>query len=381
MKLHQRSNDPIRAHTWCPMRAERDRRAANRLGAIGALAVAHLLGACAYAGGFLQAQSPRTLFERGYFAEMAIDGRAPMRMADGLRVDTDLRYRRGTPARDDRAHLLDVYAPAAGAGPWPLVVYAHGGGLNAGAKDDETQVNRNFAIALAGRGFVVMSINHRLVDEAPHPAQAQDMAAAVRWGIDNAARWNADASRIVLAGFSSGGYLAALLAGDTAYLRAEQVDPVRIGAVLAVSGFFDLGHLAEAFLVRRFIVEPAFGPRGPGWIAASPVNHAGAHWPATLLVTAAQDRSAIPESDELCARLGRHGIRCDRLTVPSSRHATAIARLGDGRAQPELETLVAFLAEATGASGASTASPFVSDPDNYSSRWRRPARDGTTIVR
>ena len=93
-----------------------DPRTGNRLGALCALAVAHLLGACAYVGGFLQAQSPRMLFERGYFAEMGIEGRAPIRGADGLRVDTDLSYWRGKPARDDRAHLLDVYAPAVGSG-------------------------------------------------------------------------------------------------------------------------------------------------------------------------------------------------------------------------------------------------------------------------
>lgn len=312
------------------------------------LAAAPLVTACSYVEGFLSAQSPRTLFERGYFAEMqAVEGRPAARSTEGLSVLVDQRYQAPGLSRDDLAHRLDVYAPASGAGPRPLLIYAHGGGLNAGAKDDETQVNRNFAIALARLGFVVLNINHRLTCEAPHPAQVEDMAAAVRWGIDHAADLGADPNRIVLAGFSSGGYLAALLAGDPRYLQAQRVKPERLRAVVAVSGFFDLEHLAKPFLVRRFIVEPAFGKRGPLWIEASPLSHTGSHWPPSLLVSAADDRAAGPDSDALCLRLGQAKVTCERLVVPGSQHSTAIARLGDGRSPEEFEAMAAFLASAT----------------------------------
>lgn len=338
-----------------PREARKPRRLKTRAfsglgGALLALAVAPLVTACSYVGGFLSAQSPRTLFERGYFAEMrAVEGRPSPRSAEGLRILLDQRYRPPGLSRDDLAHRLDAYAPGSGAGPWPLLVYAHGGGLNAGAKDDETEVNRNFAIALARLGFVVLNINHRLAREAPHPAQVEDMAAAVRWGIDHAADLGADPDRIVLAGFSSGGYLAALLAGDPRYLQAQRVAPERLSAVVAVSGFFDLEHLATSFLVRRFIVEPAFGQRGPLWIEASPLSHAGSHWPPALLISAAEDRAAGPESDALCLRLNQAGVTCERLVVPGSQHSTAIARLGDGRSPEEFEAMAAFLASATAA--------------------------------
>ena len=322
-------------------------------GALLALAVAPFVTACGYVGGFLSAQSPRTLFERGYFAEMqAVEGRPAPSSSEGLRVLVDQRYRPPGLSQDDLAHRLDVYMPLSGTGRWPLVIYAHGGGLNAGAKDDETQVNRNFSIALARLGYVVLNINHRLASEAPHPAQAEDMAAAVRWGIDRAADLRADPDRIVLAGFSSGGYLAALLAGDPRYLEAQRVEPQRLRAVVAVSGFFDLEHLAKPFLVRRFIVEPAFGKRGPGWEAASPVSYAGPHWPPTLLVSAAEDRAAEPQSDALCVRLRDALVTCDRLMIPWSQHSTAIARLGDGRSPEQFEALAAFISSATAMRGA-----------------------------
>jgi acetyl esterase/lipase len=308
-----------------------------------------LLSGCAYVSGFMRAESPRTLFERGYFAEMAADeGYASPRAPDGVRLIRDIAYRDIPAAADRSAFLLDVVAPSVTSGArYPILVFAHGGGLNAGAKDDETHVNTNLAIALARQGFLVLNINHRLAADAPHPAQAQDMAAAVRWAMDHAGAHGGDPQRIVLGGFSSGGYLATLLAGDPRYLHEAGAEPARIRAVFAVSGFFDLHHLSQSFLVRKFIVEPAFGARGPAWEEASPSTFAGAHWPPTLLLSAAQDRSAGPQSDALCEQLQRAGVACRHVIVPASRHATAIAHLGSDRAAAQFEVLVEFLGRHT----------------------------------
>jgi acetyl esterase/lipase len=116
---------------------------------------------------------------------MAVDEGYPApRVPDGVRRIVDIAYRDTAAARDRRAWLLDVVAPSDASNSLrPIVVFAHGGGLNAGAKDDETQVNSNLAIALAQQGYLVLNINHRLASEAPHPAQAQDMAAAVCWAM------------------------------------------------------------------------------------------------------------------------------------------------------------------------------------------------------
>jgi acetyl esterase/lipase len=308
-----------------------------------------LSSGCAYMSGFAQAQASRSLFERGYFAEMAADEGYPSpRRTEGVTLIRDITYREGGESKDRAASLLDIVTSSkASAGLRPMVVFVHGGGLNAGAKDDETQVNTNLAIALAQRGYLVLNINHRLVSDMPHPAQAQDMAAAVRWAIDHGYVHGGDPQRIVLGGFSSGGYLAALLAADRRYLREAGVDPERIRAVFAVSGFFDLHQLSQSFLVRKFIVEPAFGTRSRVWETASPSTFVGAHWPPTLLLSAAEDRSAGPQSAVLCAQLKRSGVVCQHVIVPSSRHATAIAHLGSDRAPESFNMLADFLEEHT----------------------------------
>ena len=97
------------------------------------------------------------LFERGCFAEMAADeGYPAARERDGVTLIRDMSCREGDESKDRASHLLDVVTPSrASAALRPMVVFAQGGGPNAGAKDDETQVETNLAIALAQHGDLV----------------------------------------------------------------------------------------------------------------------------------------------------------------------------------------------------------------------------------
>lgn len=295
-----------------------------------------VLTGCGYVSAFIRAEDPRTVFERGYFAEMGAQNGYPVaRSAVAVHVHRDLTYWTTGFKNDPKAHLLDVYhqrkVTHLGEAQ-PVLLWVHGGGLNAGDKDDETRVNANISIAFAEQGFVVLNVNHRLARDEPHPAQAKDLAAAVAWAVRHAAEYGGDPQRMVLAGFSSGAYLAALVAGDPQYLTEAKVDSRRVRGVLAVSGFFDLHHLAQPFLVRKFIVEPAFGRDPQGWDAASPAHYVGQHWPPSLLITADEDRAANPQSANLCVHLRQVSVPCEHWIQPNSSHATAVAVLGDGNA-------------------------------------------------
>jgi len=73
---------------------------------------------------------------------------------------------------------LDVYPPtASGPGPFPVVMYIHGGAWLSG---DKTEVGPHVD-ALLARGFAVVSINHRLTFQSTWPAQLHDCKGAVRW--------------------------------------------------------------------------------------------------------------------------------------------------------------------------------------------------------
>jgi acetyl esterase/lipase len=99
-----------------------------------------------------------------------------------------------------------VHRPHGLAGNSPAVLWIHGGGYVAGcARMDERLVVKT-AHEL---GALVVSVEYRLAPEHPYPAALDDCYAALRW---LAAREDVDRSRILVAGVSAGGGLAAALA-------------------------------------------------------------------------------------------------------------------------------------------------------------------------
>ncbi|WP_322795141.1 alpha/beta hydrolase [Tepidiforma sp.] len=103
---------------------------------------------------------------------------------------------------------VKIFTPA-GSGPFPLVVYFHGGGWVIGSPATHTRLCAELA---EGASAVVVSVHYRLAPEHTPPAQLDDCVAAVRWAVENAASLNADGSRFALAGDSAGGNLAACAA-------------------------------------------------------------------------------------------------------------------------------------------------------------------------
>ncbi|MBA62055.1 MAG: lipase [Planctomycetaceae bacterium] len=116
----------------------------------------------------------------------------------------------------DHQLLLDLYLPRQPAGS-PLLVWIHGGGWYQNNK------SKVFLSWLSNYGITVASINYRLVDIAKWPAQLHDCKGAVRWLRANARQYGYDAERIVVAGASAGGHLAALMGttGDVVELEGD----------------------------------------------------------------------------------------------------------------------------------------------------------------
>ncbi len=117
-------------------------------------------------------------------------------------VYTDLAYAGASPAQK-----LDLYLPAAGEAPHPVIIAIHGGGF---ARGDKADGQITPLLEALERGYAVAAVNYRLSGEATFPAAIHDIKAAIRWLRANAATYDLDPERIAAWGHSAGGMLAAL---------------------------------------------------------------------------------------------------------------------------------------------------------------------------
>ncbi len=97
-----------------------------------------------------------------------------------------------------------IYTPT-GAGPFPVILYFHGGGWVIGTKEVYDGGARGLSKAA---NAVVVSVDYRLAPEHKFPAQHDDALAAYRWVLANAASIKGDPKKVALAGESAGGNLA-----------------------------------------------------------------------------------------------------------------------------------------------------------------------------
>jgi len=102
----------------------------------------------------------------------------------------------------------DSEAVKAGRKPLPGMVLIHGGGWIIGSRHQQAWYCRAFAKA----GYVVMTIEYRMMPKYCFPECVYDCKAAVRWMRLRADWLGVDPSRIVAFGASAGGHLAAFLA-------------------------------------------------------------------------------------------------------------------------------------------------------------------------
>lgn len=102
-----------------------------------------------------------------------------------------------------------VYWPQTGSNGLPVVVYFHGGGWVLGGLDSHDPLCRSLANEV---GAVVVSVDYRLAPEHRFPAAAEDAYAATAWVHAHATELGAAPSRLAVAGDSSGGNLAAVVA-------------------------------------------------------------------------------------------------------------------------------------------------------------------------
>ncbi|MCP5559556.1 MAG: alpha/beta hydrolase [Verrucomicrobiaceae bacterium] len=144
-------------------------------------------------------------------------------------------------------HVLDIYAPA-NAKNLPVVFWIHGGGWQTGDKANVQEKPAWFT----KKGFVFVSINHRLLPEVDMGTLVRDVAKAFGWMHRHIAEHGGDPQRVVVGGHSSGAQLATLICTDDRYLKEEGVAfSSLIGCVPVDGDTYDIPAIIEVAETRR----------------------------------------------------------------------------------------------------------------------------------
>ncbi|GAC1688665.1 MAG: hypothetical protein NVS9B3_07240 [Gemmatimonadaceae bacterium] len=216
-----------------------------------------------------------------------------------------------------------IYTPSNGAGPFPVVVYYHGGGWVIANKD----VYDGGARALSQMAnAVVVSVDYRLAPEHKFPAAHDDAFAAYRWAVKNAATIKGDPKKIAIAGESAGGGLAvatAIAARDKGVML-----PLAIVSVYPIAGTdtttASYSDNADAKPLNRPMMAWFFKNylRGPADYADPRVDLVNAKLkglPPTTIINAQID-PLLSDGEMLAERLKAAGVPVDQKTYDGVTH-------------------------------------------------------------
>ncbi|GAB3926408.1 alpha/beta hydrolase [Mucilaginibacter myungsuensis] len=157
---------------------------------------------------------------------------------------------------------LRIYTPNTGSGPFPIVVYYHGGGFVIANLDVYDAAPSVMADKL---GAVVVSVAYRKAPEFKFPTAHNDAFAAYKWVVANAASIKGDPKKIAVSGESAGGNLAtnvAIMARDKGVML-----PTAIVAVYPVAG----ADMNTASYVKFAAAKPLNKPM-MGWFVKHYLN-------------------------------------------------------------------------------------------------------------
>ena len=178
----------------------------------------------------------------------------------------DLRY------GDGALENLDVFPTAAPGAP--VLVFLHGGYWRALDKSDFSFVAPVFTQA----GAMVVVPNYALCPTVTVEHICLQLVRALQWVWAHAAEHGGDPSRIVVAGHSAGGHLAAMLLSCRWKQVSDALPAQLVSGALSISGLFDLEPLRHTPFLQGDLqltptsvarLSPAFFPRPKGKLYAT----------------------------------------------------------------------------------------------------------------
>jgi len=202
--------------------------------------------------------------------------------------------------------LIDAFMPKGESSKKRIaLIMIHGGGWRSGNRSQ----HYSLVESLAHLGYVCFTPEYRLSTEALFPAAVYDIKAAIRWVKKNASTYNIDTSKIVIAGFSSGGELAAFMGTTSNMPLFEGCDcntgpSTNVDAVIDIDGTLSFVNSESGEGDDSKHTSAAtywFGYPKKGnevlWEAASPLSYVSAQTPPTIFINSSLARMHAGRED------------------------------------------------------------------------------------
>lgn len=125
-----------------------------------------------------------------------------VQLPSDVRMITDVTY-----GEDPVYHRLDIAYPATPMDSYPVIVQVHGGGWVYGTKDT---IYKAYGMAMAQKGFAVITFNYRLAPTHNFPCQLVDIDQIMLFIEQHAQQYSLDIRHIFMIGDSAGAHLASL---------------------------------------------------------------------------------------------------------------------------------------------------------------------------
>jgi acetyl esterase/lipase len=225
------------------------------------------------------------------------------------------------PYGPDPAHMLDVHLPP-GDGPFPVVLWLHGGGLTTG---DKSWAQWS---PFVGAGMALVSANYRLCPDAWMPAQIDDAKAAVRWIHDHAGEYGF--GNVGVIGGSAGAFLAASMETEDVDIQAAvpMAGIYNFPAYFAGAWNFCEDKLGQEQWRDNCYIQWFFGCSlvdqwcRDNMVVSSAVTHVSADDPPVMVMIGSLDETprGLQDHQELHDALVQAGVDSTLVIVPGARH-------------------------------------------------------------